>query len=185
MEKQNYNFTDVKKYLKGNMKSIISVFVISSIFFGCNNKSSQEYLSEANIKIENQEYKEAVNKFEYIVKEFPESSEAPQALMKLALIYQSRSIENIRVDSSFMKSAFYYGEVFKKYPDSKDAPKALFMSGFINANELHNFTEAKKIYEKFIDIYPNDELASSAKNEIENLGVPAEKIIEKKISKKI
>jgi len=167
------------------MKSLISIFVVSLIFFGCNSKSPQEYFSEAGINIENQEYKEAVTKLEYIVKEFPESSEAPQSLMKLALIYQNKSIENIRADSSFMKCAFYYGEVFKKYPNSKDAPKALFMSGFINANELHNFTEAKKIYEKFIETYPNDELASSAKNEIENLGVPAEKIIEKKISKKI
>jgi len=159
--------------------------MLALIFFGCSKKSSQEYFSEANINIENKEIKEAVDKFEYIIKEFPESSEAPQSLMKLALIYQGRSIENIRVDSSFMKSAFYYGEVFKKYSNSSDAPKALFMSGFIYANELHNFTEAKKIYEKFIESYPNDELVSSAKEEINNLGIPAEKIIEKKIAKKI
>lgn len=167
------------------MKSLISIIVISLIFFGCNSKSPQEYFSEAGINIENKEYKEAVTKLEYIVKEFPESSEAPQSLMKLALIYQGRSFENIRADSSFMKSAYYYGEVFNKYPNSKAAPKALFMSGFIYANELHNFTEAKKIYEKFLETYPNDELVSSAKEEINNLGVPAEKIIEKKTVKNI
>lgn len=54
---------------------------------------------------------------------------------------------------------------------------ALFMLGFIHANEIHNYEKAKEYYQKFLELYPNSELAVSAKFELENLGKEPQKII--------
>jgi len=56
------------------------------------------------------------------------------------------------------------------YPDGENYSKALFMLGYINANDLKKFDEAKKYYNLFIEKFPDDELASAAKYELENLG---------------
>ena len=76
------------------------------------------------------------------------------------------------------KCAKYYKQVFDKYPNSKDASRALFMSAFIYANALNKYDEAKSIYKLFIIKYPKNELVTSAKEEIKNLGIPPDKIIQ-------
>ncbi|WP_268761450.1 tetratricopeptide repeat protein [Candidatus Chrysopegis kryptomonas] len=53
------------------------------------------------------------------------------------------------------------------------------MLGFIHANELNDYKKAKIYYQKFIEKYPNSELATSAKFELENLGKEPEKIIQR------
>jgi TolA-binding protein len=53
------------------------------------------------------------------------------------------------------------------------------MLGFIYANELNNYEKAKIYYQKFLERYPNSELAISAKFELENLGRKPEEIIKK------
>ena len=40
----------------------------------------------------------------------------------------------------------------------------------INANDLKNFEEAGKFYKKFIDKYPDHDLADDAQYELNNLG---------------
>lgn len=60
--------------------------------------------------------------------------------------------------------------IIKHYPQGKRAAEANFMLGFINANDLKNFDEAKKYYEEFIAKYPDHELADDAQYELKTLG---------------
>ena len=165
------------------MKLIISIILVSFIFIGCSKKSSQDYFNLAEKNISDKNYTDAIKNYDLILKEFPNSKEAIPTLMKLALLYQNKRIPNISADSAMTKSAKYYKQVFDKYPSSKDAPRALFMSAFINANSLNNFDEAKNIYELFIKKYPENELVTSAKEEIKNLGIPPGEIIKDKTKK--
>ncbi|MCH7974492.1 MAG: tetratricopeptide repeat protein [Bacteroidetes bacterium] len=160
------------------MKSIISIMLVSFIFIGCSKKSSQNYFSLAGKSTANKNYIAAIKNYNLILKEFPNSKEAPESLMKLALLYQNKRIPNISVDSAMTKCAKYYKQVFDKYPNSKDASRALFMSAFIYANALNKYDEAKSIYKLFIIKYPKNELVTSAKEEIKNLGIPPDKIIQ-------
>jgi hypothetical protein len=57
------------------------------------------------------------------------------------------------------------------------------MAGFINANELQNYDEATRLYKQFLQEYPNDELASSAQAELDNMGLTPEEILMKNMAK--
>jgi len=54
------------------------------------------------------------------------------------------------------------------------------MSAFILANELQKLDLAKESYNLFLQKYPSHELANSAREELNNLGIPAEEILKKK-----
>ncbi|HED08483.1 MAG TPA: tetratricopeptide repeat protein [Ignavibacteria bacterium] len=165
------------------MKSIISLLLLSFILFGCSKKTPQDYSNLADKNAADKNYTEAVKNYNLILREFPNSKEALESLMKLALLYQNKKIPNISDDSTMSISAKYYKEIFDKYPNSKDAPRALFMSAFITANALNKYDEAKNIYELFIKKYPKSELVTSAKEEIKNMGIPPDKIIKNSTKK--
>lgn len=71
---------------------------------------------------------------------------------------------------NFEKAAEFYARVYKEYPDGENSAKALFMMGFLNANHLNNFDQAKVYYEDFLGKYPEHELAIAAQYEMENMG---------------
>jgi len=60
--------------------------------------------------------------------------------------------------------------ILEKYPDGATTAKATFMLGFINANNLENFEEAKKYYTQFVEKYPDHDLADDAQYELNTLG---------------
>ena len=60
--------------------------------------------------------------------------------------------------------------IIDNYPEGQHYPTAIFMTGYIYANHMQNFDEAKKYYSQFLEKFPEHELAVSAKYEIENLG---------------
>ncbi|NOX37122.1 MAG: tetratricopeptide repeat protein [Calditrichaeota bacterium] len=64
----------------------------------------------------------------------------------------------------------YFEKIVQEFPNGMYTSKALFMVGFINANYLNNYDKAREYYQKFIDRYPNHELADDAKYELENMG---------------
>lgn len=64
----------------------------------------------------------------------------------------------------------YFKKILEYYPDGKRAAESLFMLGFINANDLKKYDEAKKYYQEFVDKYPNHELADDAQYEIKTMG---------------
>jgi len=77
------------------------------------------------------------------------------------------------------KSIESFKKIFEKYPQNKYAPVSLFMSGFVQANELQNYDEATKAYNLFLQKYPDHELAKSAKEELDNMGLSPEDILKK------
>ncbi|GIV45488.1 MAG: hypothetical protein KatS3mg036_0306 [Ignavibacterium sp.] len=54
------------------------------------------------------------------------------------------------------------------------------MAGFICAENLKDYKRAEYYYKKFLKAYPDHELASSVKVELDNLGKSPEEILKEK-----
>lgn len=63
-----------------------------------------------------------------------------------------------------------FQKLIDNYPKSPECPEAQFMIGYIFANSIKDLDKAKEAYEKFLKIYPNDDLATSTRWELDNLG---------------
>lgn len=162
------------------MKSLVLLFIAMIVFAGCSKKSGEEYLKAAEDNLKNNKIQEAVSEFEGFVKEYPESEKVPDVLSKLASIYQNKMLKNIDEHASLEKAVGYYKKVFDEHPNSSLAPASLFMSGFILANELKNYKQAEVIYNLFLQKFPSHELAASAREELNNLGLSPEEILKNK-----
>lgn len=66
-----------------------------------------------------------------------------------------------------------YRDVVARYPDDPVSVQAQFMVGFTYAEDLGKYDEARAEFRKFIEKYPNHELANSAKWMLENMDKPA------------
>jgi len=63
-----------------------------------------------------------------------------------------------------------FEKLIANYPKGENYSRALFMLGYINANDLKKYDDAKKYYNEFIQKFPNDSLAKAARYEIETMG---------------
>ena len=165
------------------MKKIFSLFIIL-ILIGCGAKKSvDELMTEANTNLNENKIPEAVLLFEEIVDEHPDSDKAPEVLSQLASIYQNKMLKNLSDNESLKKSVTLFRKIYEDYPESNFAPTGLFMSGFVLANELNNYEQATETYNLFLDKFPNHDLATSAKEEVENMGLSPEEILKKNLAK--
>ncbi|MCB0265746.1 MAG: tetratricopeptide repeat protein [Calditrichia bacterium] len=60
--------------------------------------------------------------------------------------------------------------LLKEYPDGMFTARSLFMVGYLNANHLKDLEKAKTYYNDFIQKFPENELVTAAKYELEHLG---------------
>ncbi len=165
------------------MKSVIA-FLTLLLFFGCSSKKTdKELFDEAKANLKDQKYPEAVMSFEELVKDYPESALAPEALSETASIYQNKQIKNLSERENLNKAIELFKKIHDDYPKSEFAPSGLFMAGFIYANDLQDFEAATSIYKQFLQEYPDNELAASAQAELDNMGLSPEEILSRNMAK--
>ena len=163
------------------MKNILFLFALSFLIFGCGpKKHAEEYMKQAKLSIEQKKIPETVKAYEFIVSEFPDDSLAPEALYQLGTLYQNKIVPNMKESESMEKAVTVFRSVFDKYPDKRQAQISLFMTGFIQANDLKKYQDATATYNLFLQKYPKSDMAPAAKDEINNMGLSPEQIITKK-----
>ena len=164
------------------MKSIISLIILL-LLVGCSTKKSEkELFDEAQKNLKEDKIPEAIMEFEELVSDHSESELAPEALSQLASIYQNKLVKNLSEKENLEKAVTFFKKIHDEYPESSYAPTGLFMAGFINANELKNYKEAAALYNQFLQEYPDDELATSAQSELDNMGLSPEDILKKNMA---
>jgi TolA-binding protein len=167
------------------MKKIyFSLIVLASVFTACNTHKDKDLFDSAELKNESKNYSQALKEYESVIEGYPESEYAAKCLMKIASMYQMFVIPNISNQESSKQAVNYYRKMYQKFPANKETPKALFLCGFLLANEVKNYEEAKIAYQTFLDKFPKNELVSQVKLELENLGKSPEEILESKIAGK-
>ncbi len=95
----------------------------------------------------------------------------------MAAEYLFRASEIARAIGSYPKAMSLYDWIHIYFPKSDKASLAVFFKGFLLDSELGNKDEAKKVYEKFLNNYPQDSMARSVRFLLENLGKSDAEII--------
>ncbi|MCX6149988.1 MAG: tetratricopeptide repeat protein [Ignavibacteriales bacterium] len=169
----------MNKYFLG----LSTIFAMILFFTGCS-KSDKGFWDDA-LKFQKEgKVNEAINSYEMIVEKHSQSPLANKALFEIAKLYHGNAVKNADGKESLKKAVQYYDRIFKEYPKSEEAPKALFMKGFVQSNDFKDFDAAKITFQKFIDTYPNNELAASAKTELQTLGMQPEDILKQNLQSK-
>ena len=70
-----------------------------------------------------------------------------------------------------------YDWILKYYPDHARTPQALFLKAFTYDSGLKDFDNARIYYQQFLDKYPTDDFAPSAKFLLDNLGKDDEELL--------
>ncbi len=155
------------------------------LFVSCSSdKTAEDYYKDAQKYSQERKIPEAVNAYETLLMEFPDDTLAPVATAELAAIYQNKMVKNLSEKESIQKAVELYKSIYQKYPESDEAPMGLFMAGFLQANELKDFNAATETYNFFLEKFPNHELATSAKEELDNMGLSPEEILKKNLAEK-
>lgn len=163
------------------MKNLFLLFVSVLLIAGCSKRSDKSYMDSAKKNIDSKKISEAIADYDNLLKEYPESSLAPEALYQMGTIYQNKLDKSLNDNQSLEKAVQIFTSVSEKYPKSKQAQSSLFMAGFIQANDLRRFDLATNTYKTFLQKYPQSELAAAAKDELDYMGMTPEQILEKKV----
>ena len=70
----------------------------------------------------------------------------------------------------WQKAADTFTAMYNKFPNGVFAAKSLFMIGYINANHLNDLEAARQHYATFVEKFPDHELVTAAKYEMDHLG---------------
>lgn len=123
---------------------------------------------EAYDTFKDKKYKEAREKFEAFMKEFPQDELADNAQFWIAETYYG--------EKDFESAILAYEAVLKKYPKSEKAPGALLKQGF-SFIEMGDRKTGKTILEKLVELNPESREAALAQKKIEEIekGAPKKK----------
>jgi TolA-binding protein len=155
-------------------KKILTLTILIIIISSCGLfKSAEDLFSEAEQKRNMGEAKAALELLQKVVDKHSDHEIAPNAQYLIAEIYY-RDLRD------FTMAINQYENLMVQFPESKQVPISLFMQGFIYANKLADFENAKDHYSQFLQKYPNHELFQSVGFELKYLGRDIKEIPELK-----
>ncbi|MCK5169148.1 MAG: tetratricopeptide repeat protein [Bacteroidales bacterium] len=165
-------------------KKLTIVLVLASfLIIACNsakreqNKAIKEIQSleseliADSISIINQKKaKQLIDLYNIYSSNYKTDSLAPEYLFKAG---------ELAMNLNYSTQAIVYLNRFEKDFNSHDKmPYCIFFQAFIYENQLNNLEKAEQYYQRFIDKYPNHELADDAATSIKHLGKSLEEIIQ-------
>ena len=103
----------------------------------------------------------ARNGFEQLLTQYPNSEDAPEAMIYIAATYASER-NQVAADS-------VYGLVVQRYPSSPKAATALYKQA-LSMREAGRITQARAAFERIIKDYPRSDEAELARAQLRTLG---------------
>lgn len=151
------------------MRLLFAALSISLLLVACKPKPD-DYMGKAKVHINEKNFALAIEEYEKLIADHPDSPQAEEAAFMIASLYHNEMRD-------FRKAVDAYAQFAEKYPKSAKAPTALFLVGFVCNDELKDLDRAKQAYEKFIALYPNHDMADDAQFELKNLGKSPEELL--------
>jgi tetratricopeptide (TPR) repeat protein len=163
-----------------NVVKVVVVFSIGLLIVSCSapqtemrdaiHQAELKLLTDSTFSPDAEEAKNLITLYDAYAKKFPADTLSAEYLFKAGEI--SVGINNPK------KGIEYYSRLYEQYPSFSKAPVALFLQGFIYENQLGDLVNAKLIYEKFLELYPNHPIANDVTISLENLGKSPEELIQ-------
>jgi len=142
----------------------------------CSKKTDEELMSKAVEEHKSDNVEAALEAYQEVIDEFPESPRVPEAMYARAILFHDTQKDS-------RKSVEILRQLVAKFPDHATSSNALFLTGFIYNNELKIYDSARVVYQEFLKRFPTSPLVGDAKFELENLGKDPAEIIKEKIEK--
>jgi len=158
--------------------SILAITLIAMISCKPSKEKSIEKISalekellSTNISIDTSKAEELIALYKEYVNKFKNDSLAPEYLLKAADISMNLSKGQQAVD--------FLDMILKDFPNYYKLPDCIFLKAYILENQLNDLKNAEKTYKEFLEKYPENAFATSARSAIENLGIPPDVLIKK------
>ena len=147
------------KFKKSIFLGFFSIFLLT-----CNSTKQQDILwSTAQERYSNKDFNNCLVNLNLIIIDDNYKGELKaQALFLASEIYLNEFKEN-DIAISFLD------RIIDNYPKHPMAKRSLFTKAYINANYIESYTSAISLYNKFLIMYPHDDLISSVKYELAEL----------------
>lgn len=159
--------------------SLISFFLAGIFLISCGSPHDQQLseikaledslFSDATKMIDQKMAKELIDKYVQFADAYPEDADTPETLFKAGDMAMNLNMPQ--------RAITIFDRIMNDYPDFDKTPQCLFLKGYIYENDFQDLDTARKIYEEFLQKYPDDEFADDAEISIQNLGKTPEELI--------
>lgn len=163
------------------MRARIVLLSLLGLFAGCASSEKKEmesikqkeealYTSDTkNFKFDPAQARETITAYEEFAQKYPTSKDAPEMLLKSADLHRSLK--------EYQAAINLYQKIATDFPAFEKQAQVLFLQAFVYENELNLLEKAKPLYEKFLQQYPDHDLADDVQFSLQNLGKTPEEII--------
>lgn len=154
------------------MTRMVAIFIFISVTLACNSQTGTGTTSNEDLLKKIDSLEQYINKEDFTF----ENDTAAQELATTLITYvdQNKNDEksppylfkaaglkkNLR---QHMEAVSYFNRIWNEYPDYPRAPDALFLEALMYEEDLQDKETAKERYNKFLELYPNNEFAEGAK----------------------
>ena len=160
------------------MKRFFAILIVSVLVFGCNSNDPAKRIE----KLEKQAFatekaidpvvaSDLVSAYCDFADANPDDAMTPEYLFKAVDVSMNLNEPQ--------RTIYIIDKLLKQYPDYPRTQAALFVKAFIFENKYGNLDMAKKLYQQYLDMYPDGEFANDCKSSIENLGLSPEELVKK------
>jgi tetratricopeptide (TPR) repeat protein len=174
---------------------LFSVLIIAALSFACGNQEekaedSTTYVAIEKMNIENlgaeimkrekalredttgvdpQKAASLMEAYAVYAERFPNRANSADRLFKAAELAMSlnHAVQSIK----------YFDKVYNDYEDYEKRPYALFLKAFVLENQAKEYDQAREVYQEFLDLYPQHEMADDAEYSVKNMGKSPEELI--------
>jgi len=156
------------------LKNILSIVILICFVIGCSKTVKKEsvnaqfYFDRGTEYMEKKDYIKAITDFQTVTESYPGSEIVDKAQFMLA--------EAHFMNEDYLTAAYEYERVYTDYPSSTYVPEAWFKKALCYQNESpkavldqENTLAAIDEFNRFIDNFPQHELAKKAQENIEEL----------------
>ena len=160
------------------MKKIIVLLLIAGFFVGCNSNDPAKRIEKLEKQvlatdkaIDPVVASDLVSAYCDFADANPDDTMTPEYLFKAVDVSMNLNEPQ--------RTIYIIDKLVKEYPDYPRTQAALFIKAFIFETRYGNLDMAKKIYEQYLEMYPNGDFADDCKASIENLGLTPEELVKK------
>lgn len=160
------------------MRKIIALFALAMMLVACGNDDPAKRIEKLEKQVFSAEKavdpvvaSDLVSAYCDFADANPNDAMAPEYLFKAVDVSMNLNEPQ--------RTIFIIDKLLKDYPEYPRTQAALFVKAFIFETRYGNLNMAKKIYEQYLEMYPDGEFAEACRASIENLGLSPEELVKK------